>query len=254
MAGRLESPDIALHDVCVGYGARVVLSGVETTLPGGKISVILGGSGCGKSTLLRNIVGLVPIKSGRIVLGGRDMALMEPRERLAVRRRMLKLTEQLRGEGHMVSDHVPLGAMIEVPAAALALESFIDLVDFLSIGTNDLVQYLLAADRNNEALGELYSPLHPAVLRLLQMVIETGARHRIPVAVCGEMAGDARMTPLLLALGLSEFSLHPGTLLEVRRAIREADLSVLRARAPKLLAARDRRAIERWLALVAETA
>ncbi|MBW8776185.1 MAG: phosphoenolpyruvate--protein phosphotransferase, partial [Stenotrophomonas sp.] len=174
-------------------------------------------------------------------------------ELLAVRRRMLKLGEQLRGEGHMVSEHVPLGAMIEVPAAALALESFIDLVDFLSIGTNDLVQYLLAADRNNEALGELYSPLHPAVLRLLQMVIETGARHRIPVAVCGEMAGDARMTPLLLALGLSEFSLHPGTLLEVRRAIREADLSVLRARAPKLLAARDRRAIERWLALVADT-
>jgi len=174
-------------------------------------------------------------------------------ELLAVRRRMLKLTEQLRGEGHMVSDHVPLGAMIEVPAAALALESFIDLVDFLSIGTNDLVQYLLAADRNNEALGELYSPLHPAVLRLLQMVIETGARHRIPVAVCGEIAGDSRMTPLLLALGLTEFSLHPGTLLEVRRAVREADLGALRARAPKLLAARDRRAIERWLALVADT-
>ncbi len=116
------------------------------------------------------------------------------------------------------------------------------------------MQYLLAADRNNEALGELYSPLHPAVLRLLQMVIETGARHRIPVAVCGEMAGDARMTPLLLALGLTEFSLHPGTLLEVRRAVREADLAMLRARAPKLLAARDRRAIECWLALVAETA
>ncbi|MNV05144.1 Phosphoenolpyruvate-protein phosphotransferase [compost metagenome] len=173
-------------------------------------------------------------------------------ELLAVRRRMLKLTEQLRAEGHMVAEHVPLGAMIEVPAAALALESFIDLVDFLSIGTNDLVQYLLAADRNNEALGELYSPLHPAVLRLLQMVIETGARHRIPVAVCGEIAGDARMTPLLLALGLTEFSLHPGTLLEVRRAVRDADLGALRARAPKLLGMRDRRGIERWLALVAD--
>ena len=173
-------------------------------------------------------------------------------ELLAVRRRMLAERTAC-AEGHMVAEHVPLGAMIEVPAAALALESFIDLVDFPSIGTNDLVQYLLAADRNNEALGELYSPLHPAALRLLQMVIETGARHRIPVAVCGEMAGDARMTPLLLALGLSEFSLHPGTLLEVRRAIRDADLGALRARAPKLLAARDRRAIERWLALVADT-
>jgi len=152
-----------------------------------------------------------------------------------------------------VAERIPLGAMIEVPAAALALESFVDLVDFLSIGTNDLVQYLLAADRNNEALGELYSPLHPAVMRLLSLVIDTGARHRLPVAVCGEIAGDARLTPLLLALGLTEFSLHPGTLLEVRRAIRDADLSALRARAPKLLAARDRRGIERWLALAAAT-
>ena len=168
-------------------------------------------------------------------------------ELLAVRRRMTRLTAQLRAEGHAVSERVPLGAMIEVPAAAFALESFIDLVDFLSIGTNDLVQYLLAADRNNEALGELYSPLHPAVLRLLKLVIETGQRHQIPVAVCGEIAGDARLAPMLLALGLTEFSLHPGTLLEVRRAIRQSDLGELRARAPKLLAARDRRSIERWI-------
>ncbi len=120
-----------------------------------------------------------------------------PRTQL-VRRRMLKLTEQLRGEGHMVSDHVPLGAMIEVLRQHWRW-SFIDLVDFLSIGTNDLVQYLLAADRNNEALGELYSPLHPAVLRLLQMVIETGASPH-PGGGLRQMAGDARMTPLL-ALG-----------------------------------------------------
>ncbi len=172
-------------------------------------------------------------------------------ELLAVRRRMSRLTAELRAQGHEVAEHVPLGAMIEVPAAAIALETFIDQVEFLSIGTNDLVQYLLAADRNNEALGELYSPLHPAVLRLLSMVIETGQRHRLPVAVCGEIAGDARLTPLLLALGLTEFSLHPGTLLEVRRAVREADLGALRARAGKLLAARDRRGIERWLALTA---
>lgn len=169
-------------------------------------------------------------------------------ELLAVRRRLTRLTAQLRAEGYEVAERIALGAMIEVPAAALALESFIDLVDFLSIGTNDLVQYLLAADRNNEALGELYSPLHPAVLRLLSLVIDTGARHGLPVAVCGEIAGDARLTPLLLALGLTEFSLHPGTLLEVRRAVRDADLGALRARAPRLLGARDRRGIERWLA------
>ncbi|KHK03035.1 ABC transporter ATP-binding protein [Desulfovibrio sp. TomC] len=88
MAGRLESPAIALSDVSVGYGDRVVLSGVTTVLPGGQVSVILGGSGCGKSTLLRNIIGLVPIKSGRIVLGGRDMEHLSPADRLDTRRRM----------------------------------------------------------------------------------------------------------------------------------------------------------------------
>ncbi|MYL82716.1 ATP-binding cassette domain-containing protein [Desulfovibrio aerotolerans] len=88
MTGRLESPDIALTDVSVGYGDRVVLSGITTVLPGGKVSVILGGSGCGKSTLLRNIIGLVPIQSGRIVLGGRDMEHLSPEDRLDTRRRM----------------------------------------------------------------------------------------------------------------------------------------------------------------------
>ena len=81
MSGRLESPDIALSDVSVGYGERTVLAGVTTVLPGGKVSVILGGSGCGKSTLLRNIIGLVPIQGGRIVLGGHDMAEIAEAER-----------------------------------------------------------------------------------------------------------------------------------------------------------------------------
>ncbi len=168
-------------------------------------------------------------------------------EVLAVRRRLQKQTQLLRAEGHEVAEHIPFGAMIEVPAAAIALESFIDLVDFLSVGTNDLVQYLLAADRNNEAVGELYSPLHPAVLRLIAHILRTGHEHDTPVAVCGEIAGDPRMTRLLLALGLKEFSLHPGTLLEVRRVIRDSDWARLQAAAPKLLAARDRRGIERWI-------
>jgi phosphotransferase system enzyme I (PtsI) len=168
-------------------------------------------------------------------------------EIMAVRRRLSRLAATLRNDGHEVAENIPVGAMIEVPAAAIALETFIDQVDFLSIGTNDLVQYLLAADRNNDAVAELYSPLHPAVLRLLYQVIETAQRHETPVAVCGEMAGDARMTALLLALGLTEFSLHPATLLEVRRAIREVNLAELRLQAPQLLAARDRRGIERWI-------
>lgn len=158
-----------------------------------------------------------------------------------------RVVRDLRGTGHEIAEHIPLGAMIEVPAAAIALPGFIGAIDFVSIGTNDLVQYLLAADRNNEALGELYSPLHPAVLRLLHNVIAAANKRGKPVAVCGEMAGDASFVPLLLALGLEEFSLHPATLLEVRRAIRGCDLGVLRARAPALLRARDRAGIEKWL-------
>ena len=177
---------------------------------------------------------LVPMVSGR-------------EELLEVRRRLRRAGLQLRKQGHEIAGHVELGAMIEVPAAAIAFHGFVDVVDFVSIGTNDLVQYLLAADRNNEALGELYSPLHPGVLRLLRHVISIGAEHKVPVAMCGEMAGDATLAPMLLALGLREFSLHPATLLELRKAIRDSDLSDLQSRAAKLLQARDRAGIERWL-------
>ncbi|QLQ28373.1 MAG: phosphoenolpyruvate--protein phosphotransferase [Pseudoxanthomonas sp.] len=177
---------------------------------------------------------LVPMVSGR-------------EELLEVRRRLRRAGLQMRKQGHEIAGHVELGAMIEVPAAAIAFHGFVDVVDFVSIGTNDLVQYLLAADRNNEALGELYSPLHPGVLRLLRHVISIGAEHKVPVAMCGEMAGDATLAPMLLALGLREFSLHPATLLELRKAIRDSDLSDLQSRAAKLLQARDRAGIERWL-------
>jgi phosphotransferase system enzyme I (PtsI) len=174
-------------------------------------------------------------------------------EVVAVAALLKRVRRDLVSGGHEIAEHIPLGAMIEVPAAAIALPGFIDMVDFLSIGTNDLVQYLLAADRNNEALGELYTPLHPALLRLLESVIRIARRRAKPVAVCGEMAGDARFAPLLLALGLEEFSLHPGTLLELRHAIRACDLGVLRGRAPALLRARDRAGIEKWMQANAPT-
>ncbi|HEY0860828.1 MAG TPA: phosphoenolpyruvate--protein phosphotransferase [Pseudoxanthomonas sp.] len=168
-------------------------------------------------------------------------------EILAIRRLIKQVSAQLRKQGLEIAGQVQLGAMIEVPAAAIAMHGFVDVVDFVSIGTNDLVQYLLAADRNNEALGELYSPLHPGVIRLLRHVITIGQAHGIPVAVCGEMAGDPRLAPLLLALGLREFSLHPNTLLELRRVIRGSDWAALQASTDKLLKARDRAGIERWL-------
>ena len=178
---------------------------------------------------------LLPMVSGR-------------EEVLAVRRRLRVLQRQLRDAGHAVSSAVALGAMIEVPAAALAVHGFIDLVDFLSVGTNDLVQYLLAADRNNDAVASVYNPLHPALLRLLAQLLAAGNEAGVPVAVCGEIAGDARLVPLLLALGLREFSLHPSSLLEVRQMIRRCDLGQLLAARPALLRARDRRGIARWLA------
>jgi phosphoenolpyruvate-protein phosphotransferase (PTS system enzyme I) len=208
-------------------GVRLSLS--RTDLFRTQLRAILRASGYGPVRML------VPMVSGR-------------EEIVAVRSLMGDVQRELRGEGCAIADTVPLGAMIEVPSAAIALQCFIDTTDFLSIGTNDLVQYLLAADRTNEALGELYSPLHPAVLRLLYDVIRIARSRGKPLAVCGEIAGDPMFAPVLLALGLEEFSLHPGTLLELRRAVRGLDLSALRARTATLLRARDRASIERWLA------
>ena len=168
-------------------------------------------------------------------------------EVLLVRRRLQRAVTVVKRRGVAV-EAPPLGAMIEVPAAAIGVYGLVDAVDFMSIGTNDLAQYLLAVDRNNDALGDLYSPLHPGVLRLLAHVIGAGEQSGTPVAVCGEMAGDPRLAPLLLALGLREFSLHPSGLLELRRTIRDCRLEDLRSRTAKLLQARDRGAIERWLA------
>jgi phosphoenolpyruvate-protein phosphotransferase (PTS system enzyme I) len=211
-------------------GVRLSLS--RTDLFRTQLRAILRATGYGPVRIL------VPMVSGR-------------EEILAVRALTRDVQRELREQGHAIAESVPLGAMIEVPSAAIALQTFIADVDFLSIGTNDLVQYLLAADRTNEALGELYSPLHPAVLRLIHDVIRAARTHRKPLAVCGEIAGDPMFAPVLLALGLEEFSLHPGTLLEVRRAVRGLDHASLRARAASLLRARDRAAIERWLARVA---
>ncbi|MDR7194093.1 phosphoenolpyruvate--protein phosphotransferase [Luteimonas terrae] len=177
---------------------------------------------------------LVPMVSGR-------------EEVVAVRQLLTRVLKDLAREGQETAAQIALGAMIEVPSAAIALPTFARDLDFISIGTNDLVQYLLAADRNNDALGDLYSPLHPAVVRLLHSVVRVARARGMPASICGEIAGDARFTPLLLALGIEELSLHPSPLLEVRRAIRALDLGHLRARTPALLRARDRAGIERWL-------
>jgi phosphoenolpyruvate-protein phosphotransferase (PTS system enzyme I) len=127
--------------------------------------------------------------------------------------------EQLRDEGVKFDDYVPVGGMIEVPAAAIALPMFIRKLDFLSIGTNDLIQYTLAIDRADDRVAHLYDPLHPAVLALIAGVIRTAQQHEKPVAVCGEMAGDVELTRMLLGFGLRHFSMHPAHILGVKQRV-----------------------------------
>src|SRR5207342_2971563 len=114
---------------------------------------------------------------------------------------------------------IEVGGMIEIPAAALALGTFTRRLDFLSIGTNDLIQYTLAIDRTDDAVAHLYDPLHPAVLSLIAHVLKAGEKANIPVALCGEMAGDVAMTRLLLGLGLRQYSMHSAHLLQVKERV-----------------------------------
>jgi len=148
------------------------------------------------------------------------------------------LIEQARHEldrQGQVHGPVHVGAMIEVPAAALSVRMFLQHFDFLSIGTNDLIQYTLAIDRADESVAHLYDPLHPAVLRLVADTIAEGLRQGKPVSVCGEMAGDAGMTALLLGLGLRSFSMHPSQILAVKQRILRADTRRLHEWAQQVL-------------------
>ncbi|MEI6838776.1 MAG: putative PEP-binding protein, partial [Alcaligenaceae bacterium] len=130
--------------------------------------------------------------------------------------------------GQAYDTNILVGAMVEVPATAIAIEPFADALDFLSIGTNDLIQYTLAIDRADNEVAALYDPLHPAVLRLIANTINAGVRVGKSVSVCGEMAGDPRLTRLLLGLGLTQFSMHAQQLLDVKREIRQAHSNALR--------------------------
>ncbi len=125
--------------------------------------------------------------------------------------------------------------MIEVPAAALAADAFTRELDFLSIGTNDLIQYTLAIDRVDDEVNYLYDPLHPAILRLIQMVITAGQRAGIPISMCGEMAGDPRYIPLLIGMGLREFSMQPGSLLIAKERLLQLDAAKLAKQTRKLM-------------------
>jgi phosphotransferase system enzyme I (PtsI) len=143
--------------------------------------------------------------------------------------------QQLRDGKKKFDQGIKIGAMIEIPAAALTLPLFIKRLDFLSIGTNDLIQYTLAIDRVDHEVAHLYNPLHPAVLQLLSMTISAGAKAGVPVAVCGEIAGDTKLTRLLLGMGLREFSMHPAQLLAVKQEVLNSDLGLIEPAARKVL-------------------
>jgi phosphotransferase system enzyme I (PtsI) len=157
--------------------------------------------------------------------------------------------EQLKDKRQKFDGRIAVGGMIEVPAAALTLPAFVSRLKFLSLGTNDLIQYTLAIDRNDSAVAHLYDNLHPAVLHLVHKTIRTGEKARIPVSVCGEMAGEVALTELLLGMGLRQFSMNPSQLLLVKQRLFELSTRTAARLSARVLRSHDpieiRRAIER---------
>ncbi|MEY2633470.1 MAG: phosphoenolpyruvate--protein phosphotransferase [Pseudomonadota bacterium] len=141
----------------------------------------------------------------------------------------------LRKEGEAFDDKIEIGGMIEIPAAALAIGLFLRRLDFLSIGTNDLIQYTLAIDRMDEQVSHLYDPLHPAVLALIAHTISSAEKVGVPVSVCGELAGDPALTRLLLGMGLRIFSMHPSQILEVKSRVLKSDVNEIVPQVRKML-------------------
>jgi phosphoenolpyruvate-protein phosphotransferase (PTS system enzyme I) len=153
-----------------------------------------------------------------------------------VRDAMAQVARRLKRRGQKIADPLPpLGVMIEIPGAALAADALAAEADFFAIGTNDLIQYTLAIDRGDEQVAHLYNPLHPAVLRLIQFAVEAALRARIPVSLCGEMAGDPRYTALLLGLGIRDLSMAPGKIGRVKQRIRALDIVAATRRARAIM-------------------
>ena len=155
----------------------------------------------------------------------------------AARRRLEAVRARLAGEGTAVASSVQLGVMIEVPSAAIMADALAETADFFSIGTNDLVQYVLAADRTNPELADLASALQPAVLRLIDVVVRAAHRRGRHVAVCGEAAADPAVIPFLVGLGVTELSVGPGSVAVVRSLVAGLDLAWCRGLAARALAA-----------------
>lgn len=178
-----------------------------------------------------NIKILVPMLSTLSEL--RQTKLLLERAKLSLRKQNIAFNE-----------NIQLGGMIEIPAAAINAEAFANELDFMSIGTNDLIQYTLAIDRTDDAVAHLYNPLHPSVLKLISMTIKAGEKLGKSVSVCGEMAGEAKLTKLLIGMGLRQLSMHPSHILSVKQQILHSQLSKLNTDARKVLALTDIEKIE----------
>ncbi|OYY50579.1 MAG: phosphoenolpyruvate--protein phosphotransferase [Methylophilaceae bacterium 17-44-8] len=152
--------------------------------------------------------------------------------------------ESLRKEGTPFNKEIKIGGMIEVPAAAINADAFAKELDFLSIGTNDLIQYTLAIDRTDDAVAHLYNPLHPAVLKLIQMTIQAAEKYKINLSICGEMAGDIKLTRLLIGMGMRQLSMHPSNILSVKQQILHSQMSRLSKQVKKLLHLKEIEKIE----------
>lgn len=205
-------------------GLRVLLDKPEILLP--QLRAILRASAFGPSRIMLPMVtDVAEVEHFRLVL---DATI-----------------DQLRRDGHAVAEHVPLGIMVEVPATALLAERFAPMVDFFSIGSNDLTQYTLAVDRGNDLVARLFDELHPGVLNLIRQTINAGHRHGKPVSLCGELAGQPLATPILLGLGLDEFSLSPVYLPDVKQVIRGVAYADAQQLAAECLLAPDAATVRR---------
>ena len=158
-----------------------------------------------------------------------------------------KVKNDLRNEKIKFDEDIEVGAMIEVPSAAMIMDSLAKELDFVSIGTNDLIQYTLAVDRVNENVANLYDPLHPAILRLIKKIIDEGHKAGIDVGMCGEMAGDPSYTPILLGFGLDEFSVSSAQIPKIKQVIRSITLSDAKKAAKKILECGEREEIYKIL-------
>jgi phosphotransferase system enzyme I (PtsI) len=142
---------------------------------------------------------------------------------------------------------VAVGMMVETPAAVIMIDHFVDEVDFLSIGTNDLIQYTLAVDRSNKDVVGLYNPADPAVLRLIAMSIEAAERKKVPISMCGQMSGSPLYTMLLLGMGLRRFSVTPSAIPEVKNVCRKATLAECQALAARVMTMENARDVKSYL-------